>query len=324
MNDKWKKLCLGILLPILLLCVTVLLAQQEGMPPSATKTPATLPPPTGPSARQTITVVQGETRREMELEDYLVGVVLAEMPAGFEPEALRAQAVAARTYAVKSCADGTRHGKNSICTDSTCCQGYTSPEAYAASGGSSANISKVRQAVQDTAGLVLTYEGQLIMATFFSCSGGKTEDAVAVWGNDVPYLQSVESRGEEEAMAAFSDTQTFTPEQIQAALGVSIKGAVDSWFGPVTYTDGDGVDTMVIGGGLYRGTTLRKLLNLRSTAFRVTVSGGLVTVQTWGYGHRVGMSQYGANAMAKAGSDFRQILQHYYQGVEIVQYPLED
>lgn len=319
-NEKLRKLSLGVLLPILLMGVTVLLSEgkEASFLPTVSTTPTAVP--TLSPSQSTITVLRGSSTTEMELEAYLVGVVLAEMPVGFEMDALRAQAVAARTYALKQCSEGIRHGENRVCTDPSCCQGYKSPEEYVAAGGSTASVAKVQQAVQDTKGLVAMYKNQLIMATFFSCSGGRTEDAVAVWGNDVPYLQSVESEGEEDGAAAYADSQTFTPEQLQNALGVQIKGPVDKWFGTVTYTDGGGVDTMVIGGVLYRGTTLRTLLNLRSTAFRVSVSGDLVTIHTKGYGHRVGMSQYGANAMAKAGNDFRQILQHYYQGVEIVQY----
>lgn len=320
-NEKMRKLSLGVMLPILLICVTVLLSERNS-PSPPTKPTTTTPAPTVSDTQSLVTVLRGQQSSEMNLETYLVGVVLAEMPAGFEMDALRAQAVAARTYALKQCTEGLHHGENRICTDPSCCQGYKSPEEYLAAGGTVASVAKVQQAVQDTKGLVVMYDNQLIMATFFSCSGGRTEDAVAVWGNDVPYLQSVESLGEEEGAAAFADSQVLTPQQLQDALGVQIKGPVDQWFGAVTYTDGGGVDTMVIGGVLYRGTTLRTLLNLRSTAFQVSVSGGLVTISTKGYGHRVGMSQYGANAMAKAGSDFRQILKHYYQGVEIVQYSL--
>lgn len=255
----------------------------------------------------------------MELENYLVGVVLAEMPASFATEALRAQAVAARTYTVRHCHSDLRHGKNTICTDHTCCQAYTDPGDYVRAGGSWSAVERVRQAVTDTTGQVLMYEGELIVATYFSCAGGLTEDAAAVWGQDVPYLQSVPSPGEE-AAAFFTDSKTFSAQELQSALGVRLTGPVSTWFGNVTFTEGGGVETIVIGGVAYRGTTVRTLLQLRSTAFSVSFSEDAVTFHTRGYGHRVGMSQYGADAMASAGKTYQEILAHYYTGTQIVQY----
>lgn len=320
MNGQWteqiRKLCIGLLLPVLLLAVVVLLGQK--MPDE--QEPTTEPPQTQPQPTQTVlTVIFEDGQQKMALETYLVGVVLGEMPASFEPDALRAQAVAARTYTLKRGLDGRPHGENTICTDYTCCQAYTAPEAYLAAGGSASAVERVRQAVKDTAAEVLVYEGELIVATYFSCAGDSTEDAVAVWGQEYPYLQAVASPGEEEA-AHYTDTKTFTAEAFQAALGMRLEGTVDSWFGTPTYTDGGGVDTLPICGIPYRGTTLRSLLQLCSTDFTVSVEKGQIIFYTKGYGHRVGMSQYGANAMAKAGKDYRQILTHYYTGVEIVQY----
>ena len=250
---------------------------------------------------------------------HVVGVVLAEMPASFEPEALRAQAIAARTYAFKQCLDSLSHGENTICTDHSCCQAFIDPRDYISGGGNWNAVQRVKDAVEDTAGMVLIYGKELIMATYFSCAGGVTEDAAAVWGQDVPYLQSVTSPGEEDTVF-FADSKTYTAEQLQAALGVRLKGPVGKWFGDVTFTEGGGVDTIVIGGVVYRGTTLRNLLGLRSTAFSVSVADDVVTFHTRGYGHRVGMSQHGANAMAKAGKTHGEILCHYYQGTEIVHY----
>ena len=252
----------------------------------------------------------------MDLEAYLVGAVLGEMPADFEPEALKAQAVAARTYAWKVYSTGIKHGDGSVCTDAACCQAYCSPKEYLEKGGALASVEKIRAAVLDTANLVLTYEGTLIEATYFSCSGGKTEDAVAVWGNDFPYLQSVESPGEE-ASAYYEDTVIFTREQLESALGVSLGEDASGWFGEPTYTEGDGVETIRIGTELFSGIELRRLLGLRSTAFQVDFDGDTAVFATRGYGHRVGMSQYGADAMAADGADYRMILAHYYSGTEL-------
>ena len=253
--------------------------------------------------------------QQMDLREYLVGVVLAEMPASFESEALKAQAVVARTYTRKRM-EGGKHGQAAVCMDSGCCQGWRSGEDYLAQGGKQSAVEKVRAAVADTDGLVLRYEGRLIDATYFSCSGGVTEDAVAVWGQDVPYLKSVQSPGEEEA-PRFSDTVTFSPGDFAGKLGLSAAGDPGNWFGAVTYTAGGGVETMVIRGKSFSGTQLRSKLGLRSTAFEIQVSGDKITVTTRGFGHRVGMSQYGAQAMAQEGSSFSEILAHYYTGTEL-------
>jgi stage II sporulation protein D len=255
--------------------------------------------------------------QQMDLREYLVGVVLAEMPASFESEALKAQAVVARTYTRKRM-EGGKHGQAAVCMDSGCCQGWRSWEDYLAQGGKPSAVEKVRAAVADTDGLVLRYEGRLIDATYFSCSGGVTEDAVAVWGQDVPYLKSVQSPGEEEA-PRFSDTVTFSPGDFAGKLGLSAAGDPGSWFGSVTYTAGGGVETMVIRGKRFSGTQLRSKLGLRSTAFEIAVSGDKITVTTRGFGHRVGMSQYGAQAMAQEGHSFSEILAHYYTGTELGQ-----
>lgn len=250
---------------------------------------------------------------EMEMEAYLVGVVLAEMPASFETEALKAQAVVARTYALKAYVTGGKHGDGSVCTQSGCCQGYITEAAYLENGGKSEGIEKIRDAVLDTAGYVLTYQGELIEATYFSCSGGYTEDAAAVWGTEFPYLQAVSSPGEEQAVH-YTDTAVFSLQEFQNALGITLEGEPASWFGAVTYTRGGSVETMEVCGRTYSGTQLRALLGLRSAAFTATAEENQITVTTRGYGHRVGMSQYGADAMAVSGSDYREILSHYYQG----------
>ena len=254
--------------------------------------------------------------QQMTLEEYLTGVVLAEMPASFEPEALKAQAVVARTYTRKRMESG-KHGEAAVCMDPGCCQSWRSESDYLDNGGRERDLQKVRQAVADTDGLVLRYDGKLIDATYFSCSGGTTEDAVAVWGQDVPYLQSVESPGEEDA-PRFTDQVAFTPAEFAGKLGISADGAPGDWFGTVTYTQGGGVDTMAIRGKEFTGTQLRSKLGLRSTAFEITVSGKTITVTTRGFGHRVGMSQYGAQAMAESGSTCAEILAQYYTGAELV------
>jgi len=256
---------------------------------------------------------------QMELEAYLVGVVLQEMPASFEEEALKAQAVVARTYTLKRLEAGGKHEEADICTNSSCCQGYCSPEDYLTEEGKQDELDKVMNAVFNTAGQVLIYDGELIEATYFSCSGGQTEDAKAVWGSEIPYLQSIESPGEENA-THYVDTVKFTLEEFTESLDITPVGEPQSWIGETTYTQGGGVDTMYICGVEYKGTTLRQKLGLRSTAFAISIVGSTVTITTKGYGHRVGMSQYGAEAMAVLGKPYTEILSHYYQNTQLVTY----
>ena len=262
--------------------------------------------PAEPSADGDFLVLMSDgTVVPMDLEDYIWGVVLAEMPASYEVEALKAQSVAARTYALRT----KRHENADICTYYGCCQAYVAPENYT---GSAKMREKVRQAVLATAGQVATYNGKLIEATYFSCSGGRTEDAAAVWGAEIPYLQSVPSPGEEHS-ADYTKTISMTTEAFSDAFG-GLTGGPDTWLGKITYTEGGGVATIEIGGTEYKGTVVRQKLKLRSTAFVITISGGSVTITTKGFGHRVGLSQDGAEAMAVAGSDYAQILAHYYPG----------
>lgn len=255
----------------------------------------------------------------MPLDEYITGVVLQEMPASFETEALKSQAVVARTYTLKQLESGKKHPGCAVCTDSDCCQGYCAVDDYISVGGLQSNVDKVKQAVRETGDLVLTYENKLIEATYFSCSGGRTENAVAVWGTEVPYLQSVESPGEQESVH-YVDTVTFSASEVESLLERNLDGDAGTWFRNVTYTDGGGVDTIEIGGEIYSGITLRRLLGLKSTAFVITAIGDTVTVTTKGFGHRVGMSQYGADAMALAGSTYEDILSHYYPGTLLQTY----
>lgn len=258
-----------------------------------------------------IDVLQDGQAVEMELEAYITGVVLAEMPADFQIEALKAQAVVARTYAKKRMDQGSKHEPWAVCTESACCQGYRSEADYLSGGGTEEALEKVALAVAETSGLVLTYDGELIDATYFSCSGGSTEAAMEVWGADVPYLQAVESPGEESAVH-YTDQVVFTLEEFSQLTGCT--GAPENWLGRVSYTQGGGVDTLELCGAEFQGTELRALLGLMSTDFTIEIGTDTVTITTQGFGHRVGMSQYGAQAMAQQGSTFDEILAHYYTG----------
>ena len=318
MKYIWKDVYLagimGILVPGLLLNVGVRVNEEAEQNQIVTEAVVITTESTDISESNiTIRLIGKDANQEMDLEEYLVGVVLAEMPTSFDEEALKAQAVVARTYAVRAKEGKGKHDDGDICGDSACCQGYLAPIDY---GGGAEALSKVQNAVASTMGQVLTFDGKLIEATYFSCSGGTTEDAVAVWGTDVPYLQSVKSPGEENA-TYYTDSVQFSVKEFASRLGINLTGKSNSWLEGTKYTAGGGVDTMVIGGVTFKGTELRKLLGLRSTAFTMVATDETITVTTRGYGHRVGMSQYGADAMAALGSNYEEILAHYYQGTEL-------
>lgn len=270
--------------------------------------------------KDSVLILQADGMVErVDMDTYLVGVLLGEMPADFNEEALKAQAVVARTYAQKRMQTGNKHIQGAVCTAASCCQSYCAPKEYMQKGGKSEIVEKFRNAVIDTTGQVLTYQDQLIEATYFSCSGGKTEDALAVWGTQIPYLQAVDSPGEEHA-THYQDHMQFTASEFVTRLGINLSGIPASWFGNVTYTPGGGVDTIAIAGQVFRGVELRQKLGLYSTAFSIVPAGNTVHIYTKGFGHRVGMSQYGAEAMAVSGRDYMQILAHYYPGTELDSY----
>ena len=266
------------------------------------------------SEQNTIRVAMNDgSIQVLQMDEYLLGVLAGEMPESFELEALKAQAVVARTFSMKNMRNGYKHNGYDVCADSGCCQNYYSPEQYAAAGGC---LDKFRLAISETAGEVLLYDNELVEATYFSCSGGRTEDAAAVWGEDIPYLRSVESPGEEQA-THYMDTIILDVKEFEGKLGTSLSGVPGSWIGRVTYTAGGGVKTIEIGGIEYSGNDIRKKLGLYSTAFVMSVVGESVTITTKGFGHRVGMSQYGADAMAVQGRDYCDILCYYYPQTQL-------
>lgn len=251
----------------------------------------------------------------MILEEYLAGVILAEMPTSYDHEALCAQAVVARTYALKRQKEA-RHPQNAVCTDPGCCQAYVEVAEYLDGLGYEEDVSIAVRATAATEGMVLTYEGAIIEATYFHCSGGRTEDAVAVWGVDYPYLKAVDSPGEEK-MEHYSDRIFYPREELEEHLGRALPGTPGSWLGWITYTTGGGVESILFAGVQYSGVQIRRLLGLNSTAFSVEAGDDGLWFTTQGKGHRVGMSQSGAQAMALDGHSWQDILAHYYPGTRI-------
>lgn len=290
---------------------------QSLLPPQPTAADA------GPSADAGLSVrvqLEGEVVR-LSMEDYLWRVVAAEMPASFEPEALKAQAVAARTYTFyKMAHPSARHPEADVCADINCCKAYITPEEAAANWGASAAFyaQKIRDAVSATDGLAVLYEGAPIQAVFHSSSAGRTRDAVAVWGNAVPYLVGVDSP-EGTEVPNYVTTVTVPADQFRAVFlaahpAADLSGTPDQWFGPA---DGTG---RLVGGAAVEDTELRSLFSLRSAAFTIAADGTAVTFTVTGYGHGVGMSQYGANALAKEGRSFQDILTWYYTGTSVAPY----
>ena len=247
-----------------------------------------------------------------DLEEYVTSVVLGEMPVSFQEEAIKAQAVVARTFSMRRIERRDKHSDGAVCTDPGCCQAYISPQTYMTEkGGTEENVEKVRRCVEATAGRVVTYGGEFIEATYFSSSGGSTEDAVAVWGSEVPYLQAKECPGEADAHV---NTTTLSSDELISLLNLPEEPVtVDH----ISYTEGKGVDEISVSGKVFKGTEIRSKLNLCSTMFQMTVMGDHVIITTKGFGHRVGMSQYGADAMAKNGATYEEILAYFYPGTSL-------
>lgn len=263
----------------------------------------------------TVTVLIDNQPTQLPLEDYVAGVVAAEIPNDFPLEAIRAQAVAARTYAVYKMAAGRpdAHPEADVCDDFHHCAAYRDVAVAAASGS---DLSRVQQAVQDTEGEILTYDGAPIAAVFHCVSGPRTEAARDVWGEDVPYLQSVVSPGGTaysgyEAAVTVSAAE-FREKVAETFPSADVSGPPNDWFKASVRSDAGGIITVQLGGVTVEGTAVRELFGLQSTNFTITTTDDSITFHTIGYGHGVGLSQYGAKYMAEQGADYTQILAHYY------------
>ncbi|MDO5549180.1 MAG: stage II sporulation protein D [Eubacteriales bacterium] len=264
--------------------------------------------------------------QEMNLEEYVAGVTAAEMPASFPEEALKAQAIAARTFAQsKRISDGDdTHPDADVCDDYTHCAAYLDLDTQAEEQwGSEADEwrAKIEQAVQETRGEIVTYQGEPITAVFHAACSEETESAVDVWGADIPYLVSVESTGDD-ACPDYTSSVTFGAEEFRQLMlqkyeDINLTGMPKTWFTDFERADAGNVLRCTVGGVHAKGTTLRSLLGLRSTNFTVSTTETSITFETTGYGHAVGMSQYGAKGMAEEGKTCEEILTHYYTDTEI-------
>lgn len=292
-------------------------------------------PPEEPSAAASIdknrklNILAGGQLRQTDMESYLMGVVRAEMPAAFELEALKAQAVAARTYTLHKMQNGgsANHPEADACDDITCCQAYLSQEEAAQNWGDQAPAweEKVRAAVTGTDGECVLYEGAPVLAVFHSSSVGATQDAAVVWSAPVPYLRSVETPESEETVPGYRSTASFTAGELKERLlsglpEARLEGSPSNWFTNIHQQASGVVDSLTVGGVDVAGNRLRTILDLRSACFTISFEGETVSFSVTGYGHGVGMSQYGANILAGDGMDYREILSWYYTGATVERY----
>lgn len=265
-----------------------------------------------------------ESVEQVNIDEYLYNVVSAEMPASFEMEALKAQAIVARTYTIFKILN-KKHENADICDDSTCCQAWVSKEQRLERWNENereTNWQKICDAVNSTKGKIITYENQPINAFFHSNSGGITEVPVNVWGGtEYPYLQSVETSGED-GYTQYASEVTLTRNELLDKVkakysDISIDFSNAEEIKILEYTDSKRVKTLKVGNHDLSGVEARTLFGLKSTNFEVSQEGENIKFTVKGYGHGVGMSQTGADSMAKQGSSAEEIVQHFYTGITI-------
>ncbi|WP_195262754.1 MULTISPECIES: stage II sporulation protein D [unclassified Clostridium] len=262
---------------------------------------------------------------EVPLEEYVKSVVSGEMPASFELEALKSQAIAARTYVAAKRARPCNEAKGGDVCDTTHCQVYITKESRLEKWGDKGNEywAKVSEAVDATKGMVLTYDNELVQyPQFFSTSSGMTENAVDVFSSNVPYLVSTESKGEEIA-PKFTSEFPFDISKFVSDINSKYKdakiseGSLQNDIEILSRSEAGGVKEIRFGGVKVKGSDFRLAFGLSSTNFQFSISGNQIIFNCKGYGHGVGMSQWGANVMARDGKGYEEILKHYYTGIEL-------
>ncbi|MBQ2286196.1 MAG: stage II sporulation protein D [Acutalibacteraceae bacterium] len=278
-------------------------------------------PKAGKAVSETFRIcdTSNDTVTEMKAADYIFGVVAAEMPALYEKEALKAQAVAAYTYAcVKKVENADK--TYDLTTDPSLDQSFITREEAEKRWGDKAGEyrEKIETAVKETEGYMITYEKKPILAVYHAISTGMTESCENVWGKDIPYLKPVASPGDKLAPEYIKKAE-FTEEEVKTKLAelCTVSGEAKDFFTDIQKTESGTVKSLSVCGKEVTGAAIRSLFNLRSSAFEVAYDSGKFTFTVYGYGHGVGMSQYGANYMAKQGSDFKEILCCYYSGCKV-------
>ena len=310
-----------------LICLIIALVLPLSLAPGAGDgaEPEEGAPAAGADADTEFTVLSGWEAERVNMADYLPGVVAAEMPALFEPDALKAQAVAARSFILsRTRTVNANHPEADVCTDPGCCKAYATEDELREKWGADfdAYWQKMLAAVRETDGQYLSYEGEPIFAAFHSSSAGMTEDAGAVW-NALPYLVSVPSPEEAEDVPDYVTTVSYTDGEFAARLRegypyISLASDSAAWVEDVALDESGRVASVTVCGQEIPGTEMRTLFELRSTAFTLEHGEGGFTFTVTGYGHGVGMSQYGANVLAGLGTPYEDILAHYYPGTELI------
>jgi stage II sporulation protein D len=269
---------------------------------------------------------ESKTIEKIPLESYIRGVVASEMPAEFELEALKAQALAARTYMIRRliAKDFSDTPEGSVVTDTKKHQVFQNEAELRERWGMEYDrkISRINQAINETTGKVLTYEGRPINATFFSTSNGYTENSEDYWSAEIPYLRSVFSPWDK-ASPRYKDQVKMSVEEFQNKLGIQMAMPVSttsSFSKILSTTSGNRVEEVEIGNHIFTGKEVRELLDLSSSHFHLTLEQGQVIIDTLGWGHGVGMSQWGANGMAKEGYNAEEIVKYYYKKVRVQDY----
>ena len=249
------------------------------------------------------------------LEEYVLGVLAGEMPISFEKEALKAQAVAARSYVLKRMEYNAEKDYDVI--DTVQNQVYLDIEYLKKAWKDNyvKNINKLREVIKETEGEYVMYEGKIADTLFFSTSNGYTENSEDVFSRAIPYLVSVSSSWDEIESPVFNDKKTFTITEFCKILNILCENSVEINITKRTKTGR--VQELTINGKTFQSSTLYTALKIRSTHFTIEQSNGNITFYTKGYGHGVGMSQYGALGMAKEGYNYKEILMHYYTGTTI-------
>lgn len=257
---------------------------------------------------------------ELPFDDYIKGVLIGEMPVSYELEALKAQALVARTYTLYKLQNGENvHDGADMCDDINCCQCFRTKEYAFASwddSGESAKWSKIEEAVNATKNQCITYDGEVIAAFFHANSGGKTEDVKYIWGEvEIPYLKSVAGfeKDLDEEIKIFKTEEFENLIKEKYDLYEYNSGEVKV----IDYTTSGRVNSVQLGDIKLKATDLRILLSLKSTNINIEATDEAVTIKTNGYGHGIGMSQVGANQMALNGKKYDEIVKHYYTDVEI-------
>ena len=263
---------------------------------------------------------------EVDLEEYICGVVANEMQVSFEDEALKAQAIASRTYLVSKKINSCPIANGSDICDSAHCQVYSSKDELISKWGEENGEkywNKIKSAVDDTKGMILTYKGELVLyPLFFSTSSGETESAMDASLGDIPYLVSVESKGEEVSPKYTSKKEMALSDLVSAinskypTSGVNTSN-LSSKLQVMERSEAGGVITLAVGNDEIKGSYFRVIAGLNSTNFTYSINENTIVFECKGYGHGVGMSQWGANVMAKEGKSYDEILKHYYTGINI-------